>query len=87
MGYQAYWREELGQGEQGQGQDGGVGRHPGGMLGGKYQREVTLKGEDDLEEERSLGLSLIDILEGDEGQDVAEELVVCDLAEWELLDA
>lgn len=57
------------------------------MLGGKYQREVTLKGEDDLEEERSLGLSLIDILDGDEGQDVAEELVVCDLAEWELLDA
>ena len=28
------------------------------MLGGKYQREVTLKGEDDLEEERSLGFSL-----------------------------
>ena len=53
---------------------------------GVNKREVTLKGEDDLEEERSLALSLMDIIEGDEGQDVAEELVVGDLAEWELFD-
>ena len=66
---------------QGHGQVGGAGGHLGGDLGGAEQgrcvkKEVTVKGEDELEEEGGLALSLIDVLEGDNGLDVGTQLVM-----------
>ena len=37
---------------------------------GVTRKEVTVKVEDELEEERGLAVSLIDVLTGDEGLDV-----------------
>ena len=53
---------------------------------GVTKKEVTVRGVDELEEERSLALSLMDVFEGDDGQDIASELVMKGLAEWELMD-
>ena len=51
---------------------------------GVTRREVTVKGEDELEEERGLALSLIDVLAGDDGLDVGTQLVMEGMAEWEV---
>ena len=51
---------------------------------GVTRKEVTVKGEDELEEERGLALSLVDVLTGDDGLDIATDLVMEGLAEWEL---
>ena len=74
-------REEVGQGEQGQGQVGGADGHLGGGLvaqikAGLTRNDVTVKGEDELKEEGGLALSLIDVLEGDNGLDVGTQLVM-----------
>ena len=48
---------------------------------GVTRKEVTVKGEDELEEERGLALSLIDVLAGDNGLDVGIQLVMEGMAE------
>ena len=53
---------------------------------GVTRKEVTVKGEDELEEERGLAVSLIDVLTGDEGLDVGTRLVKEGMAEWEVWD-
>ena len=45
---------------------------------------MTVKGEDELEEERRLALSLIDVLAGDNGLDVGTQLEMEGMAEWEV---
>ena len=51
---------------------------------GVTRKEVTVKGEDELEEERGLALSYIDVLAGDNGLDVGIQLVMEGMAEWEV---
>ena len=51
---------------------------------GVIRKEVTLKGEDEQEEERGLALSYIDVLAGDNGLDVGIQLVMEGMAEWEV---
>jgi len=53
---------------------------------GVHCKEVTVKGDDELEEDRGLALSLLDIYGGDNGLDIATQLVTERLAEWELWD-
>eukprot|EP00092_Neocalanus_flemingeri_P030049 GFUD01032625.1.p1 GENE.GFUD01032625.1~~GFUD01032625.1.p1 ORF type:complete len:492 (+),score=153.85 GFUD01032625.1:65-1540(+) len=64
-----------------------VGTLEGALIGqikaGVMRKELTVKGEDKLEEERGLALSLIDVLSGD-GLDVARQLVIEEMASWEL---
>ena len=53
---------------------------------GVTRMEVIVKGDEELEEERGLALSLLDILVGDEGSDIATEMVMEGVAEWEVQD-
>ena len=53
---------------------------------GVTRKEVTVKVEDELEEERGLAVSLIDVLTGDEGLDVGTQLVKEGMAECEVWD-
>ena len=50
------------------------------------RKEVAVKGEDELEEDGGLALSLIDVLKGDNGLDVGTHQVMGRMAEWEVLN-
>jgi len=56
------------------------------IMAGITRKEVTVKGADDLEEDRGLAMSLLDIFVGDEGLDIATELVMEGVAEWDVWD-
>merc|ERR1719233_1988637 len=56
------------------------------IMAGITRKEVTVKGAHDLEEDRGLALSLLDIFAGDEGLDIATELVTEGVAEWDVWD-
>ena len=57
------------------------------IMAGVTRKEVSVKGEDKLEEDRGFALSLLDIFVGDAGSDIATELVVEGVAEWDMWDA
>ena len=56
------------------------------IMAGVTRKEVSVKGADELEEDRGLALSLLDIFVGDAGLDFATDLVKEGLAEWDVWD-
>jgi len=54
---------------------------------GVTRREVVVKGSDEIEKDRCLALSLIDVFYGDDGLDIATQMVDENLVEWEQYDA
>merc|ERR1719244_1283582 len=56
------------------------------IMAGVTRKEVIVKGADELEEDRGLALSLLDIFVGDAGLDIATDLVKEGVAEWDVWD-
>jgi len=54
------------------------------VMAGVNRKEVTIKGGDKLQEARGLALSLLDIFVGDNGLDIANELVREGIADWDV---